>query len=518
VNSAIPQAGKPHLLLVTIDEQVRPVSIRVLGAYAESIGLRTTLLVILRRLAKFGDPVTFSSGEIQQVAALLEREQVTHLGFYLMTASLKPCRLLVAGLRSAGFKGVVLTGGVHASLCPEEALADGVDFAVQGPGERPLEAIVRGDPPERIPGLVWRKDGRTVINPVGRDSKVNLDDLPFPLFRFDRDWVLVHGRIRPLTWKIHERYGGWHGRYYDLVTSRGCAYRCAYCCNVDGAPVRRASVDRVIRELQHVKEVAPGIKGVNIQDDSFYIGSDDWVNEFCRRMKEEVGLPFIVRMIPRYVTPERLARLKEAGLQYVTMGLQSSSRINRSVFNRHETSDSFVKAARTVLAANLWLSIDLIIHNPYEQEEDLREIAFALNALPRPNWWLVPLSLTPFPGTPLRKRCEKDGFLDRFSTDPYDAMLNPSKPGGYLTPRFWLTLNTVVLPRVNPQMGAQIITLGSRDPKAVQMVESLGRWIKTTQRMTQWLRDETPFLYGCVYRTLRLFARGSAVPGETQTV
>lgn len=501
-----------HLLLMTIDEEVRPLSIRVLGAYAESIGVRTTLLNILRPLASHGHPVTFSALELRRLYEFLQREQVTHLGCYLMTASLKPYALLVKALRAAGYNGTIMAGGVHVSLCPEESLVEGADYAVRGPGERPLEMIVNGAAPAAIPGLIWRRDGVKIMNPQSPDQQIDMDSAPFPLFRFDRDWVLLNGRVTRLTWAVHKKYGGWHGKYYDLVTSRGCAYRCAYCCNVHAGRVQRASVDRVIRELKHVKATAPGIRGINIQDDSFFVGSDEWVREFCRRMKEEVGLPFIVRMIPRYVTPERLELFKSGGLQYVTMGLQSSNRINREVFNRKEDSQSFLKAARAVHDAGLWLSIDLIIHNPYEREEDLREIALTLNALPRPNWWVVSLSLTPFPATALHARCLKDKMMDRFATDAYDAMLMPTRPGGYLTPRFWLLLNTVVLPHVKPEIGARLIAMGPDNPAAVRMVEHLSRSLQFARRASTWFRDHLPILYGALYRLMRRGARGQ-VPG-----
>lgn len=132
-----------------------------------------------------------------------------------------------------------------------------------------------------------------------------------------------------------------------------------------------------------MKEKEPRIAGINIQDDSFYAGSDEWLREFCAKWKREIGLPFIARMIPRYISPARLEWLKDAGLQYVTMGLEGSDHVNREVYGRKETAASFLKGARTVLESGLWLSIDYIIHNPYETEEDLRAVARTLNALPR---------------------------------------------------------------------------------------------------------------------------------------
>jgi radical SAM superfamily enzyme YgiQ (UPF0313 family) len=424
-----------------------------------------------------------------------------------MTATLKPYRLLVSALREAGFKGTILAGGVHAALCPEEALVEGADFAVQGPGELPLRMLFEGADPATIPGLVWRRAGAPVANPQTPEQRIDLDTLPFPIFRFGRDKVLVDGKLRRYTWRLHRRLTEWGGRYYDLITSRGCPYRCAYCCRVDRGAIRRASVGRVIAELKHLRQEHPQIAGVNIQDDAFFYGPEEWVREFCRRMKAEVGLPFIVRMIPRFVTPERIELLKSGGLDYVTMGFEGSDRLNATLYKRPENKESFLKAARTVLDAGLYLSIDVLVDNPYETEADLREMAETLNALPRPNWGIVSLSLTPFPGTPLYERAAKDRKLDRFATDAYDAMLMPSRPGAYMTPRFWRLLLTKLLPAISPQVAGPLIKAGPRNPQAVQAVERLARLTQRLRKLSAFLRDHLPFLYRLLVRRQRRLAR-----------
>jgi radical SAM superfamily enzyme YgiQ (UPF0313 family) len=496
-------APRTHVVLATIEEGVRALAIRALGAYTESLGHRTTLLMIIRPLATAGHPLVFSNGEVRRLASFLKRERVSHLGFYLMTASLKPYARLAQALRDRGYGGVILAGGVHPTLSPAESLVAGADFAVQGPGELPLKQLLAGVAPESIPGLVWRRDGTVVANPQSPDQKLDLDSLPFPLFRFGADRVLYRGRLRPLTRAVQRRHAGWHGRYYDLITSRGCPYKCAYCCNVNRGPIRRASVEHVIRELKQVRDQCPDLAGVNIQDDAFFSGSEDWVADFCRRMKDEIGLPFIVRMIPRFATPERLVRFKDGGLRYVTMGLEGSARINRNVFSRPEDNRSFLKAAQAVLQAGLLLSVDIIVDNPYETEDDLREIALTLNALPRPNWWTVSLSLTPFPGTPLYARCVKDGMLERFATDAYDSMLMPFREGGYVTPRFWRLLNSQLLPLISPELGARLIAEGPSDPNAVRTVERLSAWMGRTRRATAWFRDHLPGLHGLTATLVR---------------
>lgn len=497
-------ANGKHLVLAAIDECERPISIRTLGAYTESIGIRTTLLVIIKKPAEIGHPIVFSGREIKDMYSWLEAEKVTYLGFYLMTASLHPYALLVKLLREAGYRGIIMAGGVHATLCPAESLVDGAEYAVQGPGELPLQMLLHGADPASIPGLVWRRNGQAVVNAQSPNQKLNVDALPFPIFRFNnKDCILADGTLKRLSWALHKKYAIWGGRYYDMLTSRGCVYHCAYCCNVNGAPIRRVSVSHVIKEIRSVREQAPGIAGINFQDDSFFAGSDEWIDALCSRMKAEVGLPFIVRMIPRYVTKERIQRLKSAGLEYVTMGLEGSDRVNKKIFNRHETAQSFLNGARIILDAGIYLSTDIIINNPYEKEEDLRQLALTLNVLPRSNWGVVALPLTPFPNTPLYERCKNDNLLNRFGTDPYDSMLITSRPGGYTTPRFWTLLNTEVLPAIPRELGEELITAGPCDARASQKVERLAVQLRRARKVTGWLNAFIPWLRPVFSRTLK---------------
>ncbi|MHC4779406.1 MAG: cobalamin-dependent protein [Planctomycetota bacterium] len=120
-----------HLVLATIENLVRAMSIRQLGAYAESMGIKTTLLFLLKSAGSYEAPTTFDPSEVSRIVAFLKKEQVTHLGFYLMTGSFKPYRALVVALREAGFEGMILAGGIHVTLCPEESLVEGAQFAVQ---------------------------------------------------------------------------------------------------------------------------------------------------------------------------------------------------------------------------------------------------------------------------------------------------------------------------------------------------------------------------------------------------
>ena len=97
--------------------------------------------------------------------------------------------------------------------------------------------------------------------------------------------------------------------------------------------------------------------------------------------------------------------------------------------------------------------------------------------------------------------------MDAFATEAYESMLVPSREGGYRTPRFWLLLNSQVLPRIPPALGEQLIAAGPTHARAVQTVERLAAYLDRTKRITSALRRRAPWLYQAATQVLRRVQR-----------
>jgi hypothetical protein len=99
----------------------------------------------------------------------------------------------------------------------------------------------------------------------------------------------------------------------------------------------------------------------------------EWVREFSRLYKERIGLPFSLNFHPKLVIEENVRLLVEAGMDACNMGFQSgSARIRKESYGRHETNEQILRSAR-ILGENTLCCYDLIIDNPYETPDDLRE-------------------------------------------------------------------------------------------------------------------------------------------------
>ncbi|NQT90000.1 MAG: B12-binding domain-containing radical SAM protein [Candidatus Omnitrophica bacterium] len=472
----------------------RGISVRYLSSYAKSKGIETKLLFPLIPKGSFKKLARLTDLQKEQVLSFLQTYQITHFGCYLMTGQFLAFKELVIYLRKAGWKGCIIAGGIHASVRPEETLFEGVDYAVIGPGEQSLVDIIQGKQDKEIRGLVYRSADSIELNKISKEAYIPMDILPFPDYDLEDHFIIDAESVKQMTPSLYQQVSFWRGRYYYLTTTRGCVYRCSYCCNFDKDKVRRASVDRVMEELHYAKKKLPFLFGVNVQDDSFFMGSDEWLREFSARYKKEFGWPFIIRITPKFVTEERIKMLKDCGLNYVSLGLQGSDRINADFYNRHIAAGDFLKACRILSKMRMFFVVDIILDVVYETEDDIREIARTINQLSRP-FKVMAFSMTPFPGTAFYDRVVKDGLLDKFGADAYESMFTTSRPGAYKTPLYWRNLISKIIPLCEGPHIDKLIESSPSDKESAAQVEMLYKKCQTNLKRANWLRQTFPALF-----------------------
>jgi radical SAM superfamily enzyme YgiQ (UPF0313 family) len=334
----------------------------------------------------------------------------------------------------------IIIGGIHATTDPESCL-EVADVVVRGEGEETLLELLEclGSPGRdglaHIKGIVYRQDEKVVHTDV-RQPLQDLDAIPYPGHLPDALYVVHEGRIRCISEpQIRKRYARYQGTFLSVVSSRGCPFSCSYCCNSSlralygPCGVRNRAPGKVIEEIAQEVRGHPHILYVNFQDDCFMLHPTEWLAEFARGYADEVGIPFIVRTTPRHITREKLVLLREAGLRWVFMGLQTGSdRVNQQIYGRNVTADEFLEAARTVSGLGLSPWYDVILDNPFETEEEHLATIDVLLRTPRP-FQLDLFSLDYFPGTEIRKRALEEGIEvpelgTKSYTEPEPAMIN----------------------------------------------------------------------------------------------
>ena len=322
-----------------------------------------------------------------------------------------PYALEIARALRKRYSFPLVIGGVHASMVPEEIVADDAfDYIGVGECDHALPELLRAIKEERnvtaIPNIWARGDDGWIRNPVGPFPKI--EELPPKDFEiFDIDAML-------------SKMNGW----MSLLTSRGCPYRCTYCFNHKivkrykeesevkiSTYLRRYPLERVLGEASQLKEKHPDIRTF-IFDDDLFTQNEKAVLAFCSGYRKlNLGVPFVVNAHVQSFTEPMAEALKEAGCLIVKFGLESGSeRIRRHVLKRIMSDDQIKQAFAIADGAGLHTSAFLMIGLPLEEREDM-EATVDLIATIKPGRfrWSI---FTPFPGTEIHDLCLKERLID----------------------------------------------------------------------------------------------------------
>jgi anaerobic magnesium-protoporphyrin IX monomethyl ester cyclase len=165
-------------------------------------------------------------------------------------------------------KGLVITGGMHATVAPDEMEAiKEFDRICQGPGEGIIVDLVKD--PLAFPRLVQG---------IGAKS---LADWPM----MDRT-LWPDPKLRGYPWPLEPECGWGPGPVATILTSRVCPWQCVFCNESSYIPnMGRKPVDMVIEELNYLDDHFGPLGSVVIHDSMFFqqpAWLREWVDKYPR--------------------------------------------------------------------------------------------------------------------------------------------------------------------------------------------------------------------------------------------
>ena len=178
-----------------------------------------------------------------------------------------------------------------------------------------------------------------------------------------------------------------------------------------GTYTRRKSVNHIIREIKwHINLSEYAKETVNFVDEVF--GTDkSWLDEFVTIYKKEIGLPFTCLYNPELINSTMLNKLVNAGVSQINIGIQTGSDyIRNSIFHRPGKNKDIINIANEIAGMGANIVYDLIIDNPYDTEESLKDTITLLLQLPKPLSFYL-FSLQYFPNYPLTRKAIEDGHI-----------------------------------------------------------------------------------------------------------
>lgn len=283
--------------------------------------------------------------------------------------------------RAAGTR--VVLGGLHVSAMPEEALAH-------------ADAIVIGEGEPAWPRLVEDlRRGKLDAVYDARGTSFDLADAPMPAFH-----LLDVERYNRIT----------------VQTQRGCPWRCDFCAaSMRISPTYKVKpVERVIAEIRRIREIWPH---------PFIEFADD--NSFVRRAHSKALLRALAREKVRWFTEsdvamaedeELLDLLRDSGCAQVLIGLESPSlRGLRGLEERKDWKakqlDRYAGAIRRIQDRGITVNGCFVLGLDGTGTESFDEV---LDFVRESGLFEVQITvMTPFPGTPLYQRLQREGRLLR---------------------------------------------------------------------------------------------------------
>ena len=395
-----------------------PMGLMYLGSYLKQYGGHQIEIHDARNL----------DATLKQTAETIKKSAPDVVGITAFSMEQKQARELAALSKKLLPDVPVVLGGPYATSQPDDAARDkNFDYIVVGEGERTavklFEAVEKDRGFDDVREIIYRKDGQD-IRTQAVDFIEDLDELPHPawdLIDFESYFERKGGRRK--TFNQHQM----KQRVWQIMTTRGCPYKCLYCHNLFGKNIRKRSVENVIEELKILKHKF-NIEEVEIIDDIFNLDMDRAKQILRRIIEEKLGLKFC---FPNGLRSDRfddelLDLMKEAGVYRLVFAIETGSHRVQKLIRKNAKLE--IARQNIEKAAQRGFSIGgfFMIGFPTETEEEVMQtIEYALSSkMVTATFFMV----TPFPGTELHQLALDLGFVLPAEYEHYQKVsLNVSK-------------------------------------------------------------------------------------------
>ncbi len=313
-------------------------------------------------------------------------------------------------------KAICVIMGDHVTALPEETFKmSRVDYVLTG-GDYDflLRNLCRhlqsGAPLE--PGI-WSRKGEAITNTGKFKLDHDLNELPF----IDRDLT---------QWKLYSEKNGNFKHFpgtYTMV-GRDCWWgKCTFCSWTTLYPKYRVRKPELLADevgqlidRYHVKEVF---------DDSGSFPQGEWLRRFCqmvidRGYDREISLGCNTRF--GALTPEDYRLMAKAGFRMVLFGVESANQGTLDRICKNLSPEIVKESCKAAKRAGLHPHITIMFGYPWESKEDAQRTLDLGTFLLKKGYadTVQATIMIPYPGTPLFKECQKNGWLRTDDWDRYD--------------------------------------------------------------------------------------------------
>jgi len=292
----------------------------------------------------------------------------------------------------------VIIGGTHLEILPTETLSyDFIDYGMMGEGELALRQLARvlrdNTDVSDVPGLVYRKDGKIIQNPMGMVE--DLDTLPFParhLLPNDRYSSIIG--LHPVT---------------TMFAGRGCPFKCGFCFKQHSdSNIRFRSPEKVVDEMEHVVKTY-GVREIMFYDDTMTM-SKKFMHAFCDEIiRRKLTVKWEAPSRVDTVDEPMLRKMKQANCIRLRFGVESGNAEILKLMNKKIT----LEKVKSVFDLTRKIGIErfayFIVGYITETPETMRDSIRFAHAI-KPDLVMFTVA-TPQPNTSLNDLAVEQGFV-----------------------------------------------------------------------------------------------------------
>ncbi len=264
-----------------------------------------------------------------------------------------------------------IVGGPHVTAIPDDAAE--------------FDAVFVGEAEARL--VEYLNAGAQGVGVYRAAGPVDMGTLPYP-DREALDWL--GGRVL-----VRE-----HGNSINIMASRGCPYRCAFCASqvMWPGPVRWRTPEAVIAEMRSCLEKY-GVGVFRFSDDNM-TSNPDWTHEFCRLVRP-LDIRWRLSCRVDRVDDDLLEAMSAAGCEEMGLGIESFDQNVLDVLAKGQTVEQALTAVEKLYEAGIGARILLMVNTPGETLATIDRNIEALERLRGKFVYLSAKMFIPLPGTPI---------------------------------------------------------------------------------------------------------------------
>ena len=289
----------------------------------------------------------------------------------------------------------IICGGVGATYSANIILKHtGADICVIGEGDETIVDLLRNmNNLGSVKGIVFKDKKGEIRQTEERPQIRDLGSISLP----DRD-IFDQERYT----ENHKKFGGF--RSIDILSGRGCPYKCNFC-SLTFRGCRLRPIDDIVSEIGYVKDKYR-VKHFSF-DDELLVVSKKRMLELCEKIK-----PFHMKWRCQgrinLVDEEILIAMKEAGCERIGYGVESFSQSILDNMNKEIKTDIIIPVIDMTRRIGLDPIVQYMYGYPGENDETINATEKFFRKI---DHTYVGFSTTPLPGSPLYKECLNKGII-----------------------------------------------------------------------------------------------------------